>query len=92
MLRLKSKQFRDTTIPVNGVLLRFDKEGIASCEDHNKQFIEIWQKSRPGRLVWLEDEKQELAAAVEVLEEVISPKVPEVKPASKLAKKKVKKG
>ncbi len=92
MLRLQSKQHRDTTIPINGVLVRFDRDGVALVAEHNKQFIDIVNRLRPGRLVWLEDEQADLAAAVEVLEEVISPKVPKVKPAPKPAKKKAKKG
>lgn len=54
MLRLKSRQFRSTTVPLGPVYVRFDENGVGEVEEHNKQFIDPILLARPGRFEWLE--------------------------------------
>jgi hypothetical protein len=89
MLKLQSKHFRGTET-LNGVMCKFDKNGIALVEAHNKQFIEQWMNLVPNRVAWVAD-------PVELLPEVQPVVVAEVIPETieapiKKARSKKKKG
>lgn len=54
MLRLKSKQHKNTTVPLGPVYVRFDQNGVGEVAEHNKQFIDPIMVALPGRFEWLE--------------------------------------
>lgn len=81
MLRLKSKQFRSTTIPFGSLYVRFNESGIAEVEAHHKQFLDPVFAASPGRFEWLESSAEHLVETLVALksqpEVVAPPAVPE---------------
>lgn len=69
MLRLKSRRYKNTTIPLGPVYARFDQNGVAEIAEHQKQFIDPILVARPNQFEWLETAAEHLVSTLTSLNE-----------------------